>query len=134
MILMNKQVKQQGCEWMALVAMSNILVSSAHDLARVYSQEDLIVLGMAMLQIKKQMPDGPICGTSAEIVFEEEQITVLVMLVDWFDDYLLQRAKWLEKHDADAFAQKYVQVGLIKRNLKLYAKDLENSEPREGTA
>jgi hypothetical protein len=131
---MNKQVKQQCCDWMALVAMCNILVSSAHDLRQVYDEQDYTTLCMAMLQIEKQMPDGPISGTSAEIVFEEEQITVLVMLVDWFDDYLLQRAKWLERLDADAFARKYVQVGLVKRNLKLYAKGLKNSEPREGTA
>ena len=130
---MNKCVKQQCCDWMALVAMSNILVSSAHDLRQVYDEQDYTTLGMAMLQIEKQMPDA-ISGTSAEIVFEEEQITVLVMLVDWFDDYLLHRAKWLEKLDADAFARKYVQVGIVKRNLKLYAKSLENSEPRKGTA
>jgi hypothetical protein len=130
---MNKQVNQRCCEWMALANMAEILADK-NGFLTVFEVEDLDGYSSALGKIRDGMPDGPVCGQSAMVVLSEEEIKPLVKLVDWYDDLLLSKSKMLTNLYPEAFTAKYEQMGLIKRNLKLYAKDLENTEPREGTA
>lgn len=129
------EVTQRCCEWMALVNMANALVSSMNEQDKIYDAMDIIAFGGALIRIEEQVPaEGVLCGTSATVVFGENHIVVLVMLVDWFDDFMLGMAPRLEAYNAEAFAHKYAQVGLVKRNLKQYAKVLQNSNDGESAA
>lgn len=124
-------VTQRCCEWMALIGMCNMLVSSPADMIEVLSKDDAIVFGASLVQIERGMPaEGLICNSTACVLFEEGQVSVLAKVVDWYDGYLLSMSERLMKYNEQAFAAKFQQTGLIKRNLKLYAKPHTNSEKK----
>lgn len=124
-------VTQRNCEWMGLVGMCNMLVSSPADMVEVLTSEDAIVFGASLVRIEREIPMyGMICNSTARVLFEEAHIDVLAKVVDWFDGYLLSMSERLMKHNEQAFAAKFQQTGLIKRNLKLYAKSTSNTDQK----
>lgn len=132
--LMSKiAVTQRGSEWMALVTMAKRLVDSPYEMIEVLNNEEAYTLGSAMNCIELQLPlEGDMSDTAC-VLFSEKQLAVLVQLVNWFDNELILIAPKLLKYIPEAFGEKFRQTGLIKRNLKLYAKPYPNSEtPQHG--
>lgn len=124
-------VTQRCCEWMALI---NIVRSFA--MLPIAAMMEIVTLGEledldnATTKMRNSWPNGPACNTSYCVLLSENEVAVLAKLVSGFDDVLMAQSEELLRRAPEAFASKYEQIGLIKRNLKLYAKPHTNSEKK----
>jgi hypothetical protein len=121
-------VSQEALEWNAILAIANTIVQSTSELEKVFSSEDQIVFGAAIATMEQQLPKVMIHGFTYSVTFGSRHVDVLTMLVDWFDEFYLLMGKWTEARNPEAYAIKYQQIGLVKRNLKLYAKESHAAE------
>lgn len=111
-------VTQRCCEWMALSNMiSTYSKLSLVGMSQILAEEEVPVLGAAVDNYVDSMPEGIICKSSACVLFSEAEVSVLVKVVDWFDDYMLSMSGPLELIAPVQFLEKDAQIGLVKRNL-----------------
>lgn len=122
------EVTQRGCEWMALVEMAKVLSLSPRHTYHVLNKNEKKTARNALDKVACGMPDAMRCTDSASVLFEAHEVSVLVRIVEWFDALLLANADELESYGSYLFAKKYQQVGLVNRNLKMYAKTYPNPE------
>ncbi|MCP1384478.1 hypothetical protein [Runella salmonicolor] len=121
-------VTQRGTEWLALVNMAKVLVLSPQDRVIVLSKEDEIILSDTLTKVVDALPDGLIKHTTVSVLLLPHEVVVLVQVVDWFDDYMLSMSKWY--CHLKNYKLMYEQVGLVKRNLKLYATPYTTAETK----
>lgn len=122
-------VTQRCCEWMALInIVRSFCVLPVAAMSEIVTRDELEDLDSATTKMRNSWPNGPACNTSYCVLLSEKEVAVLAKLVNGFDDVLMAQSEELLAKAPEAFAAKFEQIGLIKRNLKLYAKPHTNSK------
>lgn len=124
-------VTQRCCEWMALMnIVGSFVMLPTAAMMEIVTRGELDDLDTATTKMAESWTNGPACNTSYCVLLSENEVAVLAKLVSGFDDVLMAHSEELLRKAPEAFAWKYEQMGLLKRNLKLYAKPHTNSEKK----
>lgn len=111
---MCKKVWQRGEEWGMLYCMAYTIMQH-QDYNRVVDAISHEILGDAMERICLTKKIG-----SSYIVFNQAEMDVLLSIVNWYDDMMVEVAEYASKINPQFFESAYMMCGKVKRNLVLY--------------
>ncbi|WP_028521996.1 hypothetical protein [Runella limosa] len=112
---MCKKVWQRGDEWGMLYCMAYTIMQHS-DYNHVVDTQSHQVLGDALERIYRTKTIG-----STYIIFSQAEMDVLLRIVNWYDDMMVEVAEVASKINPQFFESAYMMCGKVKRNLVLYA-------------
>lgn len=108
------------CDWMATVVTCHNLADMPFEMVDLLSVDDCDILRNALTSIYNELPDGPMCNTSATILFTKDELQVLATVVEWFEGHLVKILPMLPAILHSRHQEKVLQLTRIKFKLHVH--------------
>lgn len=112
---MSKKVWQRGEEWGMLYCMAYTIMQHG-DYNMIIDELSHEILGGALERIYRTKTIG-----TSYVVFTPNEMDVLLRIVNWYDDMMVDVAEYADSINPQFFQNAYQMCGKVKRNLVLYS-------------